>query len=57
MRRTKQRGGAYGDPTVTTVQGFPAIKDTTVVVPGQGSMSLEDYMKAYRGDPTPDNRT
>ena len=40
-----------------TVEGFPAnLQDTTVVVPGKGSMTLKDYMEAYRGDPTPDNR-
>jgi hypothetical protein len=56
-RRTKQRGGGIDDPTTMTVEGFPAnLQDTTVVVPGKGSMTLKDYMEAYRGDPTPDNR-
>ena len=57
MTRTKQRGGAINDPTSVTVQGFPANPEyTTVVVPGQGSMSYEDYKAAYTGDPKPDIR-
>ena len=56
-RRTKQRGGAINDPTTTTVEEFPAVPElTTVVVPGKGSMTLKDYMEAYRGDPKPDTR-
>lgn len=58
MRRTKQRGGAINDPTTTTVEEFPAVPElTTVVVPGKGSMTLKDYMEAYRGDPKPDARS
>jgi hypothetical protein len=57
VMKTKQQGGAFGDPTTTTVEGYPANpNDTTVVVPGEGSMSLKDYMNAYTGDPKPDTQ-